>query len=352
MNPADTAHILYVDDDANCLRGFERTLRKLRPQYALSLADNPQDALRRFQSDEFDLLVTDIQMPVMTGIDLLRETGRSRPSVPSMILSGVADLPVALTAINELQVFRLLTKPCPPQCLVDSIDAALAGAKGQSASQTGQAMAREDLRLDLAFDLITIGLIVIDEQGRVHHSNRHANALIGENDGLLVTPAGILKASTPADTEVLMRCVECALDGEAANADNANVVRICRNPMKRDLSVFVAAVPAADPEHVANQMVALFILDPDQHSAPSPDIVADMFGLTLSEATIVCHLILGETIQTAAERSGVTLSTARTYLKRVFGKTATTKQSELISLVLRSTFGMTANTPFALEGAD
>ncbi len=352
MNPGGAAHILYVDDDANCLRGFERTLRKSRPEYELTLSDDPAEALQRFNDQDFDLLVTDIQMPGMTGIDLLRETRQSKPHIPSMILSGIADFPMALTAINELQVFRLLTKPCPLHCLVDAIDEVLDRPDRHSPSRGGKAKIVNELRLDLAFDLVTIGLIVIDADGVVHHSNLSANALIDGNDGLLVTPSGLLKSSVPADSEALMRCVARALNDELDDAVGPNVVRLSRPSMKRNLSVFAAAVPTAGSGQSGSQLAALFVLDPEQHATPSPDVVADMFGLTLSEATIAWHLMLGETIQTAADRSGVTVNTARTYLKRVFSKTDTTKQSELVSLILRSTFGMAANTSPDLRDAE
>ncbi len=101
--------------------------------------------------------------------------------------------------------------------------------------------------------------------------------------------------------------------------------------MKRDLSLFAVPMPAAGSAKGDEVLVGIFILDPDHHDTPQPDMIADMFNLTSSEARIVCDLVTGKSLETAADRAGVTLSTARTYLKRTFAKTGTSKQAEFSS---------------------
>lgn len=346
MVDSDTPHILYVDDDRHCLNGVERTLRQKRSHFRLSLIDDPVSAARFFRENDVDLLISDLQMPGMSGLELLSDTKTVKPDVPSMILSGVADFPMALKAINELQVFRLLTKPCRSETLVDAIDAALeTGPQRQSPPHNPAVSPGGDgdiPRLESAFDYVSIGLIVVDARGKVHHTNRRAANLLEQRDGLLVTPNGTCKASTTGDTEAVMACVQNACRQTVADQALPEVTWICRPSLKRNLSIFAVPVPSSHLDGRTTPLAALFILDPDQYDIPSSQIVADMFDLTRSEALIVCNLLAGESLEEAAQQAGVTLSTARTYLKRAFAKTGTAKQSELISLIMRSTFGVTA----------
>ncbi len=346
MAHADTPHILYVDDDRHCLNGVERTLRKKRSHFRVSLIDDPVSAARFFRENDVDLLISDLQMPGMSGLELLSDIRAIKPDVPSMILSGVADFPMALKAINELQVFRLLTKPCRSEILIEAIDAALETGQPRKSPPQGPAVSTDSdgtvLRLDSAFDYVSIGLIVVDERGMVHHTNRRAAKLLEQRDGLLVTPSGECKASTPADTEAVLACVENACRQTEADQALPEVTWISRPSLKRNLSIFAVPVPSSHLGSGHVPLATLFILDPDQYDIPSSQIVADMFDLTRSEALIVCNLLAGVSLEEAAHQTGVTLSTARTYLKRAFAKTGTTKQSELISLIMRSTFGVAA----------
>lgn len=349
MVQSDTAHILYVDDDRTCLDGVELTLRQKRSTFRLSLFESPFSAAEFFRENDVDLLISDLHMPGMSGLDLLSETKAIKPDVPSMILSGIADLPMALTAINELQVFRLLTKPCGSETLIDAIDAALAsGLKRQPFPQGPPAEPDDERRilgLDSAFDYVSIGLIVVDVGGMVHHTNHRADMLLCERDGLFITPSGECKASTTVDTNMIMDCVRATCRQTQMAHASPEVAWIARPSMKRNLSIFTVPVQPLKGNGNTTTLAALLVLDPDQYDIPSSQIVADMFDLTRSEALIVCALLAGETLEEAAVQAGVTLSTARTYLKRAFAKTGTTRQTELMSLVMRSTFGVSA--PYA-----
>jgi len=85
-----------------------------------------------------------------------------------------------------------------------------------------------------------------------------------------------------------------------------------------------------------NDDVLLFITDPEQRLDVSPEIIARLFGLTASEARLASALSRGDSMEEAAEAMGVTVSTARTYLKQVFSKTGTGRQADLIRMILTS----------------
>jgi response regulator RpfG family c-di-GMP phosphodiesterase len=107
--------ILFVDDDPNILSAFKRTLHK-RFQVVTSLSG--EDALNRLEKDgPFAVVVADMQMPGMNGIQFLRKAKDQAPQTVRLMLTGNADQKTAAEAVNEGHVFSFLTKPCPPQSL-------------------------------------------------------------------------------------------------------------------------------------------------------------------------------------------------------------------------------------------
>ena len=118
-----TSKILLVDDEPNVLQGFKRHLRK---QYDLKLAVGGQAALETIEADgPFAVIVSDMQMPEMSGIELLSKIGEHNPNTVRIMLTGNADQKTAADAVNEGRIFRFLSKPCPPDQLAKTLDQGL-----------------------------------------------------------------------------------------------------------------------------------------------------------------------------------------------------------------------------------
>lgn len=114
-------HILLVDDEPNVLQGLHRSLRG---RYQLHLASSGAEALAHMQTAvDFAVVVSDMRMPVMDGITLLRQARQVRPLTVRAMLTGNADLHTAIQAVNEGNVFRFATKPCEKEHLTKLIDA-------------------------------------------------------------------------------------------------------------------------------------------------------------------------------------------------------------------------------------
>ncbi len=116
--------ILFVDDEQNILDAFKRQLRK-RFQFDTALgAEQGLKALK--EKGPYAVVVSDLRMPKMDGIEFLRLTKELAPETVRMMLSGHADLTNAINAVNEGNIFRFLTKPCPidrlAKALQDGID--------------------------------------------------------------------------------------------------------------------------------------------------------------------------------------------------------------------------------------
>ncbi|MBW1810153.1 MAG: response regulator [Deltaproteobacteria bacterium] len=101
--------VLLVDDEANVLNALRRSLRK--EPYQLYLAQGPEEALDILKDQEIDLVISDHLMTAMDGLTFLKMVKNLYPQVIRIILTGHADLQIAIEAINEGEVFKFLTKP-------------------------------------------------------------------------------------------------------------------------------------------------------------------------------------------------------------------------------------------------
>ncbi|MCD0460184.1 response regulator [Roseiconus lacunae] len=118
-----TETILLVDDEPNILQGFKRHLRK---DYQVELAVGGKEALKVIkEKGPFAIVVSDMQMPEMSGAELLRRVKDDYPSTVRVMLTGNADQNTAAVAVNEGQIFRFLNKPCPPDQLAKTLDSGL-----------------------------------------------------------------------------------------------------------------------------------------------------------------------------------------------------------------------------------
>lgn len=118
-----TQKILFVDDDPNLLAGFQRNLRKL---YMFDTATGGVEALERIKTDgPYAVIVADMQMPGMNGVELLTKVREVAPDTVRLMLTGNADQKTAVDAVNQGQVLGFLTKPCEPDMLRVTLDSAL-----------------------------------------------------------------------------------------------------------------------------------------------------------------------------------------------------------------------------------
>ncbi len=112
-------HILCVDDDPRILQAFQRQLRK---QFRITTAPSGAEGLETIASDgPFAVVVSDMRMPGMDGIQFLSQVKAQAPESVRIMLTGNADQQTAIDAVNMGSIFRFLTKPCPPETLTGAL---------------------------------------------------------------------------------------------------------------------------------------------------------------------------------------------------------------------------------------
>lgn len=141
--PRESMTILLVDDDPAVLRALARTLRARG--YEVLTAGNGEEAVHQIGQRPFDVILSDIGMPGMDGIQLLREVREHDLNVPVILITGE---PAVRTAVQALEygAFHYLTKPIANEALENVLDKAvrvhrMAKVKQQAAELLGNANA-------------------------------------------------------------------------------------------------------------------------------------------------------------------------------------------------------------------
>jgi FixJ family two-component response regulator len=115
--------ILLVDDDCNILDGYRRSLSR---EFLIETAMGGEQALKfAAENGPYAVVVSDMRMPGMDGIQLLSSIKAQSPDTIRIMLTGNADIDMAINAINEGSIFRFLNKPCSKEVMAKTLTAAL-----------------------------------------------------------------------------------------------------------------------------------------------------------------------------------------------------------------------------------
>ncbi len=101
--------VLLVDDDVGILRSFERLFRDF--PFHLVLESDPRNIPTLLSQTAFDVIISDMNLPYISGVDLLIEAKKMTPSSVRLLMTGAPDLNKAIQAINEGEIFRFILKP-------------------------------------------------------------------------------------------------------------------------------------------------------------------------------------------------------------------------------------------------
>lgn len=184
-----------------------------------------------------------------------------------------------------------------------------------------------------ALDCLALGIVILDEEMRLAYSNEEADEILAEPESAIALRQGRLVARDPADQRRLRQLVEGALhcsQDPLANHQASLILRGHDGDHALSACVMPAAPPPAPIRSQGTVMVALRRLE------RTTDIAAcarQLFDLTDAEAKFASALASGSSLAEAAQAQGVRISTARTHLARIFQKTETRQQSQLVSLL-------------------
>lgn len=195
------SRVLIVDDEPLLLRGFDRVLSRVG--YDVVTASNGRDAVELIQHDDFDAIVSDISMPGVNGIQLLRAARERDLDVPVLLVTGAPAIETAVEAL-EYGAFQYLTKPVDSRHLEQAVGKAvqlhrMARMKREALALlgTGALQAGDRAGLEASFER-ALDALWIAYQPIVRASDRSVfgfEALLRTTEPTLPTPGAILDAA-------------------------------------------------------------------------------------------------------------------------------------------------------------
>jgi response regulator RpfG family c-di-GMP phosphodiesterase len=121
MSRPEPPRVLCVDDEARVVEGLVLHLRR---DYQVFTANSGQEALALLkQKGGAAVVISDMRMPQMDGATFLQHVQQVYPDATRILLTGEPGRDAAISAVNKAQIFRFLTKPCPPDALKAAVEA-------------------------------------------------------------------------------------------------------------------------------------------------------------------------------------------------------------------------------------
>lgn len=188
---------------------------------------------------------------------------------------------------------------------------------------------------ETALDALDMTVVLVDEAGRVQHMNVNAAKRLPNLIGISIQ-SGRLVASNARDDSQLQELIKRATgrSSRAAAMPSGGAMKIGRPQTTESLQISV--VPASERTHIGDRgrYAAIFIGEPRAAPRLRGDVLREVYGLTAAEARVANFLLEGKDLRGAAAQLSIEWTTARFHLKRVFAKTGTRRQTELMRLML------------------
>lgn len=191
-------------------------------------------------------------------------------------------------------------------------------------------------------DKIPVGIVILKSNLSVLLKNQAAEEIFNEGHTIFIK-GDTLTGSTPNSNSTLTSLLRKAARGElyqpkalTLKQDCESFIRLLVTPIKRQFMDL--------PAECGQASAVVFIDKQSKDNALSPQTLSLLYGLTPQEARLTISLAQGFSLQDYCNIRGVTKNTARSYLKSIFSKTGTRRQSELVKVVLTGPGGFTLNT--------
>jgi DNA-binding CsgD family transcriptional regulator len=189
-----------------------------------------------------------------------------------------------------------------------------------------------------ALDLLNIGLVLTSASGLLLMANRAAEQILANRDGLELSSSGVFRAMKGCSSSLstILQRVSRATLTAAPKQDDA-VVAVHRPSGKRPLTLLLRSVKRLRSDHErGGPSTMVFILDPELPVQAAEAELRQLYGFTSTEARFANMLMEGKTLDDCCDLLQIRRSTGRTHLQHLFEKVGVQRQSELVSILLKS----------------
>ncbi|WNK19353.1 response regulator [Halomonas piscis] len=337
----DSALVLVIEDEQALRDDIADELREAG--YRTSVASDGQQALDLLSKAPPDLLLCDITMPGMDGYELLDAVRTRHPTLataPFIFLT-------ALAGPNEVVRGKLqgaddyLVKPIDYDLMLATVEAHLRQVKRLYRHHRDELSTLRTAVGELsgsgatqALDLITLGVVLLDLQGRPVRVNRAARSLADDADVIHLRDTGIQALDTPSN-RALQQGLDEARAAAMAGKDRVVGAMLACQHQPASVSALICALPGEPINGHSGQPGAVVFLSPShQRRRASETLLMELFDLTPTEARVAGALAGGARKADIAGELGISPTTVAFHMRNLFDKTRTHRQADLIALIL------------------
>jgi DNA-binding CsgD family transcriptional regulator len=199
-----------------------------------------------------------------------------------------------------------------------------------------QKVSSERLAALAALDEVSCGVMWLDQGGALLTANKGARRMLERGDGLRIDGGRVI-ATTEREKGKLTEVIRQVCAETTIIPGDAVTLTLHRSGQQSDLLARITAAhrPAGSVVFAHDRAsVMLFLIDPDCHPLIDEQLLRHVYGLTKSEGHFAALLATGEDLDKIADRLCVSRNTVRTHLQRVYLKTDTRRQGDLIRFLL------------------
>jgi FixJ family two-component response regulator len=328
--PNHSQSVLVVDDDP---ASRQRLCREVQAAgHAVRFAPDGHAALAKLAAEPAAIVVSDIVLPGgLDGVELCRRVREAHPETEIILVTGFASIATAIEGVR-LGASDYLLKPLE--------SGAAARALGRASARVAQRQAERQVVAGLRarvegqsalLDRLAVPIFIADLHARVHGRNQAADALLSAGAPIAVDGDGQLKAIRPAETKALHSALAACC---APTPADVTTVPLSGGSSAPSIRAVVAPL-SVEPGPGRTALAAVLVDDPGRSGiGPNAEMLCGLYGLTSAEGQLAARLVAGATLQEACDALGIAITTGRTHLSRVFAKTGTGRQSDLVGLVL------------------
>lgn len=323
--------ILVVDDDRTTARVVQVQLQHLGFKVPV-LATNSQQAVEQSRKLRPDLVLMDIHLgDGPDGIEAAN-TLQTELHIPVIYVTAHADSDT-LARARRTRPLGYINKPLRENDLRTTLELAL----DQLRSHAEQAQ-HSVPALTEVLNYISTGVVLLDQNLKIFFMNQIARDILATGKLLRVTK-DTLKCKTARKTLQLQKLVLSDTGGTMllASDDAQQPMQVLVTPLDEREDNVAQALPIA----------VVFLFDPLNNMESMIETLRRIYQLTKAEARLAAALVQDPRLEEAAASIHISVSTARTHLKRIFNKTGTNRQSSLVHRIVTGPAGLLLRTSLA-----
>lgn len=184
-------------------------------------------------------------------------------------------------------------------------------------------------------DTSTDGMVLVDARGKVLYVNNTAHGILTAGDGITVRNNHLHACHAATDQALAGAITSAATHDDAVPRGDALP---CPRPSGARAYILHILPLHAEQDGAAPGRVVIALIDPARETKPDKALLQRLFGLTSAEANVALEMLAGQGLPAVAEKMFLSVTTVRSHLQRVYDKTDTHRQAELVRLLVSLRF--------------